>query len=50
LRHEDLADALGLSPVHVTRCLRILRLRGAMTMKFRRVEGFDRGQLEKLCA
>lgn len=50
LRHEELADALGLSPVHVTRCLKSLRQQGLMTMKFRRVSGFDRAGLEKLCA
>lgn len=49
LRHEELADALGLTPVHVTRCLKTLRQRGLMAMKFRRVSGFDRGGVEKLC-
>ncbi|HKR89704.1 MAG TPA: Crp/Fnr family transcriptional regulator [Phenylobacterium sp.] len=49
LRHEELADALGLSPVHVTRCLKSLREQGLLTMKFRRVSGFDRAGLEKLC-
>ena len=49
LRHEELADALGLSPVHVTRCLKILRQKDLMTMKFRRVTGFDRAELETLC-
>lgn len=48
LRHEELADALGLSTVHVTRCFKILRERGLMTMKFRRISGFDRAELEKL--
>lgn len=48
LRHEELADALGLSPVHITRCLKALREKGLMTMKFRRVTGFDRAELEKL--
>lgn len=50
LRHEELADALGLSPAHVTRCLKSLRQQGLMAMKFRRVSGFDRAGLEKLCA
>jgi CRP-like cAMP-binding protein len=49
LRHEELADALGLSPVHVTRCLKTLREQELMTMKFRRVSGFNRAGLEKLC-
>jgi CRP-like cAMP-binding protein len=49
LRHEELADALGLTPVHITRCLKTLRQRGLMTMKFRRVTGFRRAELEKLC-
>lgn len=49
LRHEELADALGLSPVHITRCLKALREKGLMTMKFRRVSGFDRAELETLC-
>lgn len=50
LRHDELADALGLSPVHITRCLKTLRQRGLMTMKFRRVTGFERDGLEKLCS
>jgi CRP-like cAMP-binding protein len=49
LRHEELADALGLTPVHITRCLKTLRQRGLMTMKFRRVTGFRRAELERLC-
>lgn len=49
LRHEDLADALGLSPVHITRCLKTLRQKGLMTMKFRRVTGFRRAPMEQLC-
>jgi CRP-like cAMP-binding protein len=49
LRHEELADALGLSPVHVTRCLKTLRQRGLMVMKFRRVSGFKRAEMEQLC-
>jgi CRP-like cAMP-binding protein len=49
LRHEELADALGLSPAHVTRCLKTLRQRDLMVMKFRRVSGFDRAGMEQLC-
>jgi len=49
LRHEELADALGLSPVHVTRCFKILRQKRLMTMKFRRVTDFDRAEIKKLC-
>lgn len=49
LRHEELADALGLSPVHVTRCLKTLREQGLMVMKFRRVSGFKRAEMEQLC-
>jgi CRP-like cAMP-binding protein len=49
LRHEELADALGLSAVHVTRCLGVLRTRGLMTLQFRRVSGFDRAGLQELC-
>lgn len=45
LRHEEFADALGLSTVHVTRCLRIFRERGLFTLRFRRVQGFDRAGL-----
>jgi CRP-like cAMP-binding protein len=48
LRHEELADALGLSTAHVTRCLAGLRARGLLTMQFRRVSGFDRAGLEAL--
>jgi CRP-like cAMP-binding protein len=48
LRHEELADALGLSKVHVTRCLAALKAQGLLTMQFRRVSGFDRAGLEML--
>lgn len=48
LRHEELADALGLSPVHITRCLKTLREKRLMTMKFRRVSCFARDELELL--
>jgi CRP-like cAMP-binding protein len=50
LRHEELADALGLSPLHVTRCLRSLREQCLMALQFRRVSGFDREGLQRLCA
>ncbi|CAN7337756.1 Crp/Fnr family transcriptional regulator [Phenylobacterium sp. LjRoot219] len=42
LRHEELADALGLSTLHVTRSLKVFRERGLFTLRFRRVSGFDR--------
>lgn len=42
LRHEEFADALGLSTEHVTRCLRIFRERRLFTLRFRRVHAFDR--------
>lgn len=49
LRHEDLADALGLSPAHVTRSLRVLREKNLLTLQFRRVTRFDREGLEAVC-
>jgi CRP-like cAMP-binding protein len=49
VRHEDLADALGLSPAHVTRCLGTLRDQGLLTFQFRRVSGFDRDGLTRFC-
>ena len=49
LRHEELADALGLSSVHVTRCLGTLREQGLVTLQFRRITGFNREGLGKLC-
>lgn len=50
LRHEDFADALGLSAAHVTRCMGVLRERGLLNLQFKRVSGFDRAGLEKVCA
>ena len=49
LRHEEIADALGLSTVHVTRCLGILREGNLVTLQFRRVTGFDRAGLGAIC-
>jgi CRP-like cAMP-binding protein len=49
LTQEHLADALGLSVVHVNRSLKALRLRGLATFRFGRVSQFDRGRLEELC-
>jgi CRP-like cAMP-binding protein len=49
LTQEHLADALGLSAVHVNRSLKVLRLRGLATFRFGRVSGFDRAGLAALC-
>jgi CRP-like cAMP-binding protein len=49
LTQEHLADALGLSVVHVNRSLKALRLNGMATFRFGRVTGFDRRRLEELC-
>jgi CRP-like cAMP-binding protein len=46
---EHLADALGLSVVHVNRSLKALRLNGMATFRFGRVSQFDRGRLAELC-
>lgn len=46
---EHLADALGLSVVHVNRSLKALRLNGMATFRFGRVTHFDRARLEELC-
>jgi CRP-like cAMP-binding protein len=46
---EHLADALGLSVVHVNRSLKTLRLNGMATFRFGRVTNFDRARLEELC-
>ncbi len=45
---EHLADALGLSVVHVNRSLKALRLAGLATFRFGRVTQFDRQRLEEL--
>jgi CRP-like cAMP-binding protein len=50
LRHEEFADALGLSAAHVTRCLGVLRDQSLLNLQFRRVTGFDRAGLETVCA
>ena len=49
LTQEHLADALGLSVVHVNRSLKALRLNGLATFRFGRVTQFDRKRLEELC-
>lgn len=46
---EHLADALGLSVVHVNRSLKALRLNGMATFRFGRVTNFDRQRLAELC-
>jgi CRP-like cAMP-binding protein len=48
LTQEHLADALGLSTVHVNRRLRTLRTRKLATLRFGRVSGFDREGLAAL--
>jgi CRP-like cAMP-binding protein len=49
LTQEHLADALGLSVVHVNRSLKTLRLNGMATVRFGRVTNFDRRRLAELC-
>jgi CRP-like cAMP-binding protein len=46
---EHLADALGLSVVHVNRSLKALRVGGLATFRFGRVSQFDRQRLAELC-
>jgi CRP-like cAMP-binding protein len=41
LRQPDLADALGLTPVHVNRVLRDLRNEGLISLRGRRLEILD---------
>jgi CRP-like cAMP-binding protein len=49
LTQEHLADALGLSVVHVNRSLKALRLNGMATFRFGRVTQFNRERLIELC-
>jgi len=49
LTQEHLADALGLSVVHVNRSLKTLRLDGMATFRFGRVTHIDRAKLAQLC-
>jgi CRP-like cAMP-binding protein len=49
LTQEHLADALGLSVVHVNRSLKTLRLDGLATFRFGRVSHIDRVRLSELC-
>lgn len=49
LTQEHLADALGLSVVHVNRSLKTLRLDGLATFRFGRVSHIDRPGLAELC-
>ncbi|MDB5446355.1 MAG: transcriptional regulator, family [Phenylobacterium sp.] len=49
LTQEHLADALGLSVVHVNRSLKALRLQNLATFRFGRVTDLDREGLEALC-
>ena len=49
LTQEHLADALGLSVVHVNRSLKALRLQNLATFRFGRVTGLDREGLAALC-
>jgi CRP-like cAMP-binding protein len=48
LTQEHLADALGLSTVHVNRSLKTLRLEGGATFRFNRVIQVDRARLAEL--
>jgi DNA-binding transcriptional regulator LsrR (DeoR family) len=48
LTQDHLADALGLSVVHVSRSLKILRLQGGVTVRFNRVSQVDRARLAEL--
>ncbi|CAN7250825.1 Crp/Fnr family transcriptional regulator [Phenylobacterium sp. LjRoot225] len=48
LTQEHLADALGLSVVHVSRSLKALRLQGGVTFRFSRVSHVDRARLVEL--
>jgi len=48
LTQEHLADALGLSVVHVNRSLKTLRLDGLATFRFGRVSHIDRAGLAEL--
>jgi CRP-like cAMP-binding protein len=50
LTQEHLADALGLSLVHVNRSLKALRLKGLASFRFGRVSDLDRAGLEALCS
>jgi CRP-like cAMP-binding protein len=49
LTQEHLADALGLSVVHVNRSLKTLRTRNLATLRFGRVMGLEREGLEAIC-
>lgn len=46
---EQIADALGLSVVHVARSLKLLRLAGVATVRFGRVGPIDRYRLAGFC-
>ena len=46
---EQIADALGLSAVHVARSLKLLRLAGGATVRFGRVGPIDRYRLTCFC-
>jgi CRP-like cAMP-binding protein len=61
LTQYDLADALGLSPIHVSRVLRYLREHELLTLKshtvtfhdraaLHRLAGYDSGYLDQICA
>jgi len=49
LTQEDMADALGLSVVHVNRSLRTLRESGLATLRYGRVTQFERDRLQEIC-
>lgn len=48
LSQEELADALGASPVHTNRVLQDLRGRGLLSWSARRVEVLDLAGLQRL--
>jgi CRP-like cAMP-binding protein len=48
LTQEDMADALGLTSIHVNRVIKGLRNRGLITCKNRRLDIFDREELIKV--
>lgn len=50
LRHGHVADALGLTPIHVSRVFRDLQAQGVLRRPGRRIEVLDRAELHRLAA
>lgn len=48
LRQQHIADAVGLTPVHVSRVFSLLRERGVLSMSEGVLRVFDMGELERL--